>query len=93
MTEKEMLELLVNEVGKINGRLDGMDSRLDGIDSRLDGIDSRLDGMDGRFDTLESKIDELATETELISRTVNRIEVNFKNHTHEIGKTEVLKEA
>ena len=50
MTDREMLEMLVEGQKQIFLRLDGVDSRLDGIDNRLDGIDDRLDGIDVRLD-------------------------------------------
>ena len=49
MTDREMLEMLVEGQKQIFLRLDGVDSRLDGIDNRLDGIDNRLDGIDNRL--------------------------------------------
>ena len=38
MTDREMLEMLVEGQKQIFLRLDGVDSRLDGVDSRLDTI-------------------------------------------------------
>ena len=54
MTDREMLEMLVEGQKQIFLRLDGVDSRLDGIDNRLDGIDNRLDGIDVRLDQKSS---------------------------------------
>lgn len=44
---EQKLDLILKELGNINGRLDGIDQRLDGIDHRLDGIDQRLDSHEG----------------------------------------------
>ena len=54
MTDREMLEMLVEGQKQIFLRLDGVDSRLDGVDSRLDGIDNRLDGIDNRLDGIDA---------------------------------------
>ena len=54
MTDREMLEMLVEGQKQIFLRLDGVDSRLDGIDNRLDGIDNRLDGIDNRLDGIDA---------------------------------------
>ena len=56
MTDREMLEMLVEGQKQIFLRLDGVDSRLDGIDNRLDGIDDRLDGIDVRLDGIDREL-------------------------------------
>ena len=56
MTDREMLEMLVEGQKQIFLRLDGVDSRLDGIDNRLDGIDNRLDGIDVRLDGIDREL-------------------------------------
>lgn len=55
MTNREMLEMLVEGQKQMLGRLDGVDARLDGIDARLDGIDKELASIKNRQDTLEGR--------------------------------------
>ncbi|TDX52180.1 hypothetical protein [Orenia marismortui] len=71
MTEKEMLELLVSEVGKINNRLGGIDDRLDGMGNRLDGMDSRLDNMANDIKELKRKTANIEAQNEAIALQVN----------------------
>ncbi|WP_234404850.1 hypothetical protein [Paenibacillus bouchesdurhonensis] len=54
---EQKLDLILKELGSINGRMDGIDQRLDGIDKRLDGIDKRLDGIDKRLDGIDQRLD------------------------------------
>ena len=51
----DILENILQEFSKVNGRLDKIDNRLDKVDERLDKMDERLDKMDERFDKLESR--------------------------------------
>ncbi len=81
---REMFELIVNKLDKVDSRLDKVDSRLDGIDSRLDGIDSRLDGMDSRFDAIESRLDVMDSRQDEIFRVVKAIE-----HANQVNKAEI----
>ena len=49
----QLLEAQQEELRKINGRLDGMESRMEGIESRMEGIESRMEGIESRLDKLE----------------------------------------
>lgn len=71
MTERELLEKILQTVeghsddikdmkthlNHIGIRLGGVDMRLGGIDTRLGGIDTRLDGIDSRMDGIDSRMD------------------------------------
>ncbi|WP_019635600.1 hypothetical protein [Paenibacillus fonticola] len=53
---EQKLDLILKELGNINGRLDGIDQRLDGIDHRFNGIDQRLDSHEGLITQLISVV-------------------------------------
>ncbi len=59
MTDREMLEMLVEGQKQMLGRLDGIDARLDGIDKELASIKNRQDTLEGRQRLLEKKFDRL----------------------------------
>ena len=48
-----MLFLTRDEVSKIHGRFDGIDTKLDRIDTKLDRIDTKLDRIDTKLDKLD----------------------------------------
>jgi len=66
--------IVMSEFGKVNGRLDGMDSRFDAMDSRFDAMDSRFDAMDSRFDSLEGRVSSLEEDMAETKAVVIRIE-------------------
>lgn len=74
MTDREMLEMLVEGQKQIFLRLDGVDSRLDGIDNRLDGIDNRLDGIDDRLDGIDVRLDGIDREMLAIKNRQDTLE-------------------
>ena len=47
MTQGEMM--ILEKLGEMNVRLDGIDRRLDEMDMRLDAMDSRMDRMEQHF--------------------------------------------
>ena len=91
------LDSIDSRLGSVESRLDNVESRLDNVEHRLDNVETRLDNMDDRLTKLEvgqkelnEKVDKLPDETEMISRTVSKLEYNFEHHTHEIGKAKVV---
>ncbi len=59
MTDREMLEMLVEGQKQMLGSLDGIDARLDGIDKELASIKNRQDTLEGRQRLLEKKFDRM----------------------------------
>ena len=81
MTDRELLELVAAQVGKltnsvqsIEGRMDSIDSRIGNIDGRMDSIDGRMDSIDGRIDNIDGRINKLEGEVDNIKRIVLHIE-------------------
>ena len=73
MTDREMLEMLVEGQKQIFLRLDGVDSRLDGIDNRLDGIDVRLDGIDRELLAIKNRQDTLEGRQRLLEKKFDHL--------------------
>jgi predicted nuclease with TOPRIM domain len=59
---KEMFELILTKLDKIDGRFDTLEGRSDGFDSRFDKLEGRFDGLEGRFDGLENEVKEFRAE-------------------------------
>lgn len=74
MTDREMLEMLVEGQRQMLGRLDGVDAHLNGIDTRLDGVDARLDGIDMRLDGVDSRFDKIDEELASIKNRQDTLE-------------------
>lgn len=55
----QLLEAQQEELRKINGRLDGMESRMEGIESRMEGIESRLDKLEEHAEITRAGVNSL----------------------------------
>lgn len=105
MTDREILELLLNKMGNLeinqaaiqetleqaNTRLDGVDSRLDSVDSRLDSIDSRLDGIDSRLDGVDSRLDSIDSNVKYIWEDIKRLDKRLTAQDEELVLMKRLK--
>ena len=84
MTDREMLEMLVEGQRQIFGRLDGIDTRLDKVDTRLDGIDTRLDKVDARLDGIDARLDKVDARLDRIDEELssmkNRLDILTERH-------------
>ena len=73
-----VIGLILNQAGKLEDRLDGIErgivslgsqlktieTRIDGVDRRLDDVDRRLDGVESWFDVFESSVSDRLNVTE-----------------------------
>ena len=55
----QLLEAQQEELRKINGRLDGMESRMEGIESQMEGIESRLDKLEEHAEVTRAGVNSL----------------------------------
>ena len=76
--ENELLGKILEELQKINGRLDGMDVRLDRVDSRLLGLDVRMGGVENRLNRVDARLDKVENDLDLLKEytQVTRTSVN-----------------
>ena len=56
--------------GRVNLRLDGVETRLDGVETRLDGVETRLDGVEARLDGVEARLDGVETRLDGVEKEV-----------------------
>ncbi|TDX44581.1 hypothetical protein [Orenia marismortui] len=52
----------------------------------------KFDGLEKDIKEIKENQNDMKEDINLISRTVNRIENNLKNHTHEMGKFKIVNE-
>ena len=74
MTEKEILQLLVQSVQDVNTRLDNMQTRMD---ERFSAVDAKFDSMqkqmDERFDAVDKRLDKMQNDISEIKRDIKHI--------------------
>ena len=68
MMDKE--DLILEELRKINSRLDGVESRLNGMESRLDGMESKLDTLEEPATITRSGVNSLLEWAEDVSNAI-----------------------
>jgi len=57
MPENDVLQAIVTNLEKINGRLEVIEERLNKIEQRLDKVEQRLDKVEQRLDKVEQRLD------------------------------------
>ena len=57
----EDTKMILEEIQKLNARMDSMDARFETIDKRFESIDKRFDAVDKRFDGIEKEYVALTT--------------------------------
>jgi len=59
MPENDILQAIVANLEKINGRLEVIEERLNKVEQRLDKIEQRLDKVEQRLDMVEQRLDKV----------------------------------
>lgn len=73
MTDRNLLEGILEQLGAMNSRFDGIDKRLDTMDSRFDAMDKRLDTIDDRLGKIEETVEEIQEDTRITRSAVNSL--------------------
>lgn len=78
---KQMFELIINKLDKVETRLDKMETRLDKMDGRFDKIDDKFNEFEGGFGGMESRQDEIFQIVKAIehSNQVHKAEIDNMN--------------
>ena len=76
MTDRELLELILQKIGGMDSRVADMDSRVADMDSRMADMDSRMADMDSRMADMDSRM--AGIEDEMGSVKSELAEVKFE---------------
>lgn len=74
MTDRELLEIIVEKVGSLDKKVDGLDKKVDALDNKVDGLDNKVDGLDQKVGSLDSRLGSLEDKVDRIDYSVIKIE-------------------
>ena len=85
MTDRELLELLLQEVQSIKADQQSMNNRLDVLETKIDTLETKIDTLETKVDTLEMKVDTLemkTTKTQMLveHEVIPHIQALAENH-------------
>jgi chromosome segregation ATPase len=84
---EQKLDLILNTLGQINGRLDKIEQRMDKMDQRIDKIEQRMDKIEQRIDKIEHRMDQIEQRIDKIEIRLDKIEIRLD--TLESGQKEL----
>ncbi|MGI6307676.1 MAG: hypothetical protein ACOX1X_03550 [Dethiobacteria bacterium] len=73
MTDRELLEKILEKIGDMDSRINNIDSRVTSIDSRVTNIDSRVTSVEANMAT-KQELAEVKADVRSIKETVIKIE-------------------
>lgn len=79
MTDRELLELLVEGQKELNGKVGNLESRFDSLECKFDNLERRFDSLEGKVDNLESRFDNLEGEVSQLNMRMDRVEKDVKD--------------
>ena len=82
MTDSEKLDLVIEEIAKLNGSFVGVGNKLETMEGRFGTIENRLETMEGRFETMENKLETVEKQIGSLETEVRTIKVTLENETN-----------
>jgi outer membrane murein-binding lipoprotein Lpp len=79
MTDRELLQQILEKVDSLNAKVDGLDTKVDDLDTKVNGLDTKVSCLDTKVSDLDAKVDRLDTEVSGIKLHIeNVIEKNIR---------------
>jgi chromosome segregation ATPase len=88
MSEEILKQILVT-VGKLDSRMERMESRMDGMESKMERMESRMDGMESKIESIESKIESIESQMEGMGSKIESLESRMEGMESNVGKLTV----
>jgi predicted nucleic acid-binding Zn-ribbon protein len=73
MSEEILKQILVT-VGKLDSRMERMESRMDSMESTMERMESRMDGMESKMERIESRMDGMESKMERMESRMDGME-------------------
>ena len=86
MDNNKFQELVLEQFGQLNRKLDIVDSRLEKVDSRLDKVSSRLDRVDSRLDKVDFRLDKVDSRLDKINSRLDKVNASQVRVENELTK-------
>ena len=86
MEIQELWEKIQGEFGKVNTRLDNLETKVDSMDVRLGNVETKVDSMDVRLGNVETKVDSMDTRLSKVEVEVKEVKYENKGIREELAK-------
>lgn len=78
MTDSKKLDLILEKVNALDGRMDAFDERMDAFGERMDAFGERMDAFDEKMNAFETDLHEVKQHVDNVDLIGNEIRVNIQ---------------
>ncbi|WAM31337.1 nucleopolyhedrovirus P10 family protein [Caldicellulosiruptor naganoensis] len=97
MSDREILELILQKVETLDQKIDRLEARLDRLEAKVESLEKRVENLEKRVDSLEKRVEKLelqvAENTQILKALEHLAQVNKAEHdnfTHQLARMEGL---
>ena len=104
MSDREILELILQKVENVDQKIDRLEVRLDRLEKRVESLEKKVESLEKRVENLEKRVDSLekrvekleiqvAENTQILKALEHLAQVNKAEHdnfTHQLARMEGL---
>lgn len=73
MTDRELLEKLLQKIDNLGEKIDNSDKKIDNLEVKTDSLVTKFDALDLKFNTLEKTVTEIKEDTHVTRCAVNSL--------------------
>lgn len=84
MTDRELLELLVQKMTGIEAKVNGIDVRMNGVEAKVDGIETKVSGIERDMKQVMQAVLETNDTVKRIEAAQSKTEAELNNHSYSI---------
>jgi len=77
MTDRDLLELIATQVGKLTIKVDGLTTRVEGLTTQVDGLTTRMEGLTTQVDGLTTRMEGLTTQVDGLTKDLAEVKATM----------------
>ena len=79
MTDRELLQQILEKVDNLNVKVDGLDTKVSGLDTKVNSLDTKVSGLDTKVNSLDTKVSALDAKVSRLDTEVSGIKLHIEN--------------
>ncbi|WP_271629217.1 coiled-coil domain-containing protein [Caldicellulosiruptor sp. DIB 104C] len=90
MSDREILELILQKVETLDQKIDRLEARLDRLEAKVESLEKRVESLEKRVESLEKRVENLEKRVDSLEKRVEKLELQVAENTQILKALEHL---
>ncbi|WP_039766164.1 DUF5798 family protein [Caldicellulosiruptor sp. F32] len=92
MSDREILELILQKVETLDQKIDRLEARLDRLEAKVESLEKKVESLEKRVESLEKRVESLERRVENLEKRVDSLEKRVEKLELQVAEnTQILK--